>query len=134
MFPFIPVVVASGSSLLAGLGGWAVYKYEQLAAEMSRISAQAAQLQQSADSAKQGSVWSELLEPIARRWSGALKTMAFAVAAASFALIVVGLGTWLEIRCLRCESDRVRRLEDEIDRLKRENDSLSRRDTSSRAD
>lgn len=95
-------------------------------AQLKSISAQAAQLERSADAARQGSVWSELLEPIAKRWGGALKAMASAIVAASCAFILVGVGAWVEVRRLRFENDNSRRLQSEILRLKAENDELRR--------
>lgn len=106
--------------------GWAFVKYEQMDAQLKSISAQAAQLERSADAARQGSVWSELLEPIAKRWGGALKAMAIAIVAASCSFILVGVGAWVEVRRLRFESDTTKRLQGEILRLKAENEELRR--------
>lgn len=122
MLPLIPVAVASGSSLLAAVGGWAFVKYEQMNDQLKRVADQAAQLERSADVARTGTLWGELLEPLAKRWGGALKLMAYAIVAASAALIVVGLGAWAEIRRLRY--DQRQNLEAEIRRLQDENARL----------
>lgn len=123
--------------------GWVYVKYERLDEQMQRVSAQvchqlkaarargsqsthaqAAQLERSADAARQGSVWSELLEPVAKRWSGALKTIAYAIVAVSSVFIVVGLGAWIEVRRLRWEYEEIKRLRAQVRRLEEENRKL----------
>lgn len=118
MFPLVPVFVASGSSALAAVAGWGFLKYEELKGEMKSIQSIHAQASASVNSAREGSLWRELLEPVAKRWGGALKCMAYAIVAASGALIVIGIGAWFEIRRLRFQNQFIKDLELEIQHLR----------------
>lgn len=127
MLPLIPVALASTSSLVAAVGGWCYMKYEQLDLQMKVISEQAKQIERSADSAVHGSVWSELLEPVAKRWGGALKAMAFSIVGASACFVLIGIGACVEIRRLRCETSIINSLKDELRALRKENEDLRAR-------
>lgn len=114
VLPLFPVVASAAGSTLAAASGWMFLKYESMSQQIEMINAHTQQLQLSADSLQKNSIWRELLEPLANRWSGAVKLLAYSVAAASTAVIVIGCGTWHELRAGREEAS-------ELESLRREN-------------
>ncbi|KAJ1444669.1 hypothetical protein M885DRAFT_626914 [Pelagophyceae sp. CCMP2097] len=118
MLPLIPLLLGGGGATFTAVGSWALMKYERLNLQMQQVVEQTQQLQSSTDAARDGSIWGELLEPVAKRWAGALKIIAYSLCATSAAVIVIGTLAWLELRHLRAESTKVRKLQQEIDRLR----------------
>lgn len=101
MFPLIPVIASASVSLASSIGGYTYVKYVEMDSAIKLLGDHTAQLQLSAEAASKGSLWGELLEPVARHWGGALKIIAYSLCAVSVTVIVVGIGAWVEIRLLR---------------------------------
>mmetsp|Transcript_2563 Transcript_2563/g.6579 ORF Transcript_2563/g.6579 Transcript_2563/m.6579 type:complete len:139 (-) Transcript_2563:53-469(-) len=125
--PLVPIVVASGVASGSSLVAAGVFYFKQLEAQLTSLRLQTAHLERSAETARQGTLWSELLEPIAKRWSGSVKLMALGVVATSSVFILVSAGVWLEMRHYRLERAAKERLKAELQQLKEENDELRRR-------
>jgi len=92
-------------------------KLKTIDEQIERISTNTRMLELSVDSAKKGSVWSELLQPLATEWAPPLKVISYSLCAASIAFVLVGVGAWLELRCFRVE---IHRLREENDALRKE--------------
>ncbi|EOD24177.1 hypothetical protein EMIHUDRAFT_469384, partial [Emiliania huxleyi CCMP1516] len=92
VLPLVPLAVSAGGAAVAGVSGWAFVQYDKLTTQFAQQQAQLHQLQLSAESVQTRTLWSELLEPVAKRWGGALKLIAYSLCAVSGTIIVVGLG------------------------------------------
>ena len=114
VFPLIPIFVSSASSLLAAGSGWAFMKIKEIDSQIAWITATTRQLQNSSTSAQTGTIWSELLEPLAKEWSLPLSRLSYGLCAASFGVFFLGFGAWFELRMFRFE---MRRLREENERL-----------------
>ena len=116
VFPVAAFAFSSVTSLLGACGSWGYLKLKALDDQIDRISTSTRMLELSVDSAKKGSMWSELLKPLATEWAQPLKVMSYSLCAASAAFVLVGIGAWMELRSFRIE----------IHRLREENDALRR--------
>ena len=94
-------------------------KYENMQNQVQMMTSQTEQLRKSTEAISSNSIWRELLEPLASRWGGAIKVFAYSVAAASSAVIVVGVGAWHELRAAREEARELKALREEIQLLRR---------------
>jgi hypothetical protein len=91
MLPLIPIVISSISSLIAAVSGWAFVKIQEIDAKITKISTATKQLQASTEAAKTGSLWTELLDPIAKTWS---KPITRPIGAMGCALLVLEVYFW----------------------------------------
>ena len=107
-FPLIPICFSSASSLIAAAGGWAFLKIREIDSQIAWINTTTQQLQASTSAAKTGSMWAELLVPLAKEWSTPLTRISYGFCAASFAVIAFGIGALFELRMFRYELHRLR--------------------------
>lgn len=126
VLPLVPIVASACGSTLAAASGYCLIKYEEMGNRLELVNAHTNSLQRAMEN--KSSVFSDLLEPLAKRWGGAVKVFAYSVAAASTALIVIGVGAWHEMRELRLgrSDDDNRALRAEIAALREENATLRR--------
>jgi hypothetical protein len=108
VFPLIPIFVSSASSLLAASSGWAFMKIKEIDSKLAWITATTRQLQISSASAQSGTIWSELLEPLAKEWSVPLSRLSYSLCAVSVGVLFLGFGAWFELRMFRFEMQRLR--------------------------
>jgi hypothetical protein len=113
-FPLIPICISSASSLAAAAGGWAFIKIKEIDSQIAWIKTTTQQLQASTAAAHSGSMWAELLIPLAKEWSAPLTRISYGLSAASAGVICLGFAAWYELRMFRFE----------IQLLRRENDRL----------
>ena len=89
VLPLFPIVASACGSTLAATSGWMFMRYEEMSQRLELINHTQNDLQRAFANK---TVFGELLEPIAKRWGGAIKVFAYSVAAASTAIIVIGVG------------------------------------------
>ena len=83
-------------------------KIKEIDSQIAWINATTQQLQVSTAAAQTGSLWAELLIPLAKEWSTPLTRISYGLCSASIGAICFAFAAWYEIRMFRFEMQRLR--------------------------